>query len=242
MDNSECEDGAKNCKGTLNMNEITEKMTPEQAKLASKHDTPVGFRAALLYAAWKGSITTEEMVRAAVKYQEEWDQAGGAFPETEEQSAHQLRVEAFMRLAKQALPGKPTIPDPKVRELRARLILEEALEAAEALGCDVWVGDQIKQYHANPAAMKSGTIRIEASSHKPDFAEIVKECCDIAVVTTGTLSAFGVKDKIPHQIVDDNNLAKFGPGHSIRADGKLVKPPNHKKPDMQGEIDRQSGL
>lgn len=53
-------------------------MTKRQLALAKAHGTPEEFRAALLKAAWKGSITTEEMVDGALKYQNEWDAAGTA--------------------------------------------------------------------------------------------------------------------------------------------------------------------
>lgn len=37
-------------------------------------------------------------------------------------------------------------------------------------------------------------------------------------------------DVIPQQLVDENNLAKFGPGGYRRDDGKWIKPPGHKPP------------
>jgi predicted HAD superfamily Cof-like phosphohydrolase len=153
----------------------------------------------------------------------------------QERSDHQLRVEEFMRFAKQDVPMVPNLPSKEVRELRARLIIEEALETIAALGCEL---------HANgepvtAKGLKSGHAVI-SSSNAPDLVEIVDGCCDIMVVTTGTLSACGIRDVVPLKMVDENNLAKFGPGHSIRADGKLIKPPNHKAPDLGTEIERQT--
>jgi predicted HAD superfamily Cof-like phosphohydrolase len=40
------------------------------------------------------------------------------------------------------------------------------------------------------------------------------------------------------QAVDQNNLAKFGPGGHRREDGKWVKPPDHKPPDIAGLLDK----
>ncbi len=54
--------------------------------------------------------------------------------ELEEQSSHQQRVEHFMRQARQPLPEEPSIPSEEIRRLRAKLILEEALETIKALG------------------------------------------------------------------------------------------------------------
>ena len=155
-----------------------------------------------------------------------------------ESTEHQHRVDEFMSLAKQERPSKPTVPSEQVRILRAKLILEEALETIDALGCTLntkFVGA------VTTTEFKLGIAEISAT-HEPDLVDIVDGCCDVIVVTTGTLSACGVDDLVPQMLVDQNNLDKFGPGHSYRADGKLVKPPNHKAPDLQGELERQSKI
>lgn len=213
-------------------------MTEAQKTIACKHGTPDQFRHALLNAVTAGSITTEEMAHAYAKYILEWEACG------EEQSDHQQRVNHFMRLAKQDVPSAPTIPSPEVRALRARLILEEALETIDALGCTVTanvagmeMGEMIYE-KITAKGLKAGHVVIKAE-HDPDLTEIVDGCCDVMVVTTGTLSACGVNDAQPQRMVDENNLAKFGPGHTIREDGKLIKPPGHKAPDLAGEILRQ---
>lgn len=209
----------------------TNTMTKEQKLLKQTHGTPENFRQALYEAHSQGMIKSSEMTDAIEKYQIEWDRAGGVFNQTNDQSDHQLRVEELMRLAKQPIPNAPTIPDASVRTLRAKLILEEALEAVEALGIIVNT-DYIHIRRDNLV------FRVNPNAQL-DLSEIIKECCDIAVVTTGTLSACGVKDRVPNKLVDENNLQKFGPGHSYRPDGKLIKPPNHPKPDINAEINRQ---
>jgi len=163
-----------------------------------------------------------------------------------ESTEHQHRVDEFMRLAKQERPSKPTMPSKEVRVLRAKLILEEALETIEALGVKVTslaehLPDRDVYAEVSVDWMKTPGIYFEASG-EPDLTEIVDGCCDVIVVTTGTLSACGVDDAVPQMLVDENNLAKFGPGHSYRADGKLVKPPNHKAPDLKAELERQSKI
>ena len=50
----------------------------------------------------------------------------------------------------------------------------------------------------------------------------------------------GVNEAPIIAMVDNNNMAKHGPGSSIREDGKLIKPPGHKPPDIAGELKRQS--
>lgn len=131
---------------------------------------------------------------------------------------HQQMVDDFMRrIPGQEAPARPTLPDATVRRLRAALILEEALETIEALGFKATVTDNVRGL--NPAG-------------EPNLVEIVDGCCDLKVVTTGTLTACGVADVGPQLEVDVNNLCKFGPGHSIREDGKLIKPPDHPVPDL----------
>ena len=133
---------------------------------------------------------------------------------------HQQR----MQLANQELPTKPEIPNPGIRHLRASLILEEALETIEALGLGVWA----QQMHS-PLKM-AGVEITEARGLEPDLVAIVDGCCDLSVVTTGTLSACGVSDDAVQREVD---LNKFGEGYSLRPDGKLIKPPGHLPPDLR---------
>ena len=155
-------------------------------------------------------------------------------------SIHQQMVDAFMGgIPSQATPPIPIIPAPAVRELRARLILEEALETINAMGVTV-----IFSGIASTTIPKNGDFMTLlnrpdenwVAPHKfqadgeCDIVEVVDGCCDIKVVTTGTLTAFGVSDDAMQFEVDSNNLRKFAEGHTIREDGKLVKPPNHPNP------------
>lgn len=136
-------------------------------------------------------------------------------------SAHQKRVEAFMKLAKQDVPEKPTIPDTKLAMLRASLILEEALETITALGCEVLAERTFQVSKSNVSIV---------SVKEPDIVEVCDGIADLSVVSIGTLSALGIGDKKLLEIVDENNMEKFAEGHSWRADGKLIKPPNFKGP------------
>jgi predicted HAD superfamily Cof-like phosphohydrolase len=136
-------------------------------------------------------------------------------------SEHQKRVEELMRRAGQAVPTKPGIPSLEVRRLRAKLILEEAMETIEALGFEV---EQIAP---------GGELKLSEYG-EPNLVEIVDGCADIIVVTTGTLSAHGVADEAILKAVDENNLGKFGPGSYRREDGKWIKPAGHQPPDILG--------
>ena len=138
-------------------------------------------------------------------------------------TAHQQRIEEFMRKAGQEIPAKPIMPSQEVRRLRANIFLEEALETIEGLGFQV----VMKPF--------DGEIEVGPQVREPDIVEVVDGCGDLSVVTIGTLSAFGVKDEPILQAIDASNLQKFGPGSYRReSDGKWMKPPDHKAPDIMG--------
>lgn len=157
-------------------------------------------------------------------------------PNKWQRTQHQQRVEEFMELAKQELPNSPTEPSVEVRLLRAKLILEEALETIQALGVAIF----IEGYRANLLYEMTTATGCHLAACDPfNMVEAVDGCCDLSVVTIGTLSALGVADAPLIEAVDRNNLEKFGPGHTIREDGKLVKPPGHKPPDITAELVKQ---
>lgn len=147
-------------------------------------------------------------------------------------SDHQLLVEEFMRLASQDFPSMPGLPAEPVLLFRAKLILEEALETIRGLGyVPVWRDGGSDSGELTPELRKSGNA--------PDIIEIVDGCADVSVVTIGTLSALEIADVEILEAVDNNNLEKFGPGGHRRADGKWVKPPGHKPPDILGLLRKQ---
>ena len=146
---------------------------------------------------------------------------------------HQKNVQHFMQLACQNLPDKPTIPDAKIRELRCRLIMEEALEACNALGFNVFC-------KTNDPIKKDGFDFHEILDKQISLSEIAKELADLGVVgEDGTGLACGIDMEIVRDLVDENNLGKFGPGSYKDEYGKHCKPKNYPKPDIQKEIDRQ---
>lgn len=146
-------------------------------------------------------------------------------------SCHQQRIESFMRMAGQHVPVAPQVPPVEVRELRARLILEEALETIAALGFEAVIRRDYGPDYVQSIHQAEDVDAIDLQPNDAfDLVGTIDGCCDLSVVTIGTLSAFGVPDEVFLAEVDANNLAKFGPGHSVRADGKLVKPANHKPP------------
>lgn len=151
------------------------------------------------------------------------------------ESEHYKLVKAFMRKADQDVPDTPCIPDEKTRLLRAKLIFEEAMETIEALGVQI-------RAKGDPTPIQK--VAVIESSGEPNLVEIVDGCCDVIVVTTGTLLACGVKDEAVQRLIDESNLKKFGPGGYKAGPehpqpGRWVKPPDWKAPDIEGELRRQ---
>lgn len=152
-------------------------------------------------------------------------------------SFHQLRIEHFMRLAGQAVPDQPTELDEATRILRAKLILEEAFETIrEGLGIDIIImGGDDEGDTFDPL-----DFDLILKCTKPmNMVEFADGCADLSVVTIGSLSAAGITDGPLLEIVDQSNLSKFGPGSYRRDDGKWMKPPNFKPPDIAGILEQQ---
>jgi len=148
---------------------------------------------------------------------------------------HRERVAEFMRAAGQDAPDAPTVPDQETRILRAKLILEEALETVEALGVEVAVPG-----HSDAIWIDRDELRFEPREDGAvDVEGVVDGCADISVVTVGTLIAFGVDDEPILEEVDAANLRKFGPGSHRREDGKWIKPEDWTPPDIVGRLREQ---
>lgn len=144
-------------------------------------------------------------------------------------TAHQTRIREFLLRARQECPLIPMAPGDGVRRLRATVIFEEALEAIQALGFSVSVADGQDDHEVTAA---TAILTDAGFSGTHDLPEIIKECADLSVVAIGTMVACGVRDQWILELVDENNLAKTGPGATFREDGKILKPPGFQKPDI----------
>lgn len=152
------------------------------------------------------------------------------FIQVDERSEHQIAVDKMMRLIPgQGVPRFPVSLTPAQRLIRAKLIMEEVFElVCEGLGVKVLDEDyQILEFidlQFDPC----GDFNI---------VQMIDGCFDAKVVITGTLTAAGIPDLEGQALVDQNNLAKFGPGGHVNAHGKWIKPPNHKPPDILGFLE-----
>lgn len=171
------------------------------------------------------SLCTFDLLRAteeAEKNGEDGEFDYGQFMPTD----HCWSVGMFMYLAGQEIPDAPSIPSDEVRRLRAKLTLEEAFEAIEALGFKVTYKD------CDLGNQGENLTLVDLGAEAFDLEGVIKESLDQHVIATGTLLSCGVALTADLQReVDCNNLIKFRKdkdGHR-RADGKWVKPSDHPK-------------
>jgi len=122
------------------------------------------------------------------------------------------------------LPTKPTALTVEQAQLRLDLLFEEFQEAVAAAG-----------FHLEVHEDKTISVRpsLPTHAHPFDLTGFVDACADMGVIVTGSLIQCGVPDELVTDLVNENNLSKFGPGHSIRDDGKLVKPEGHPAPKFK---------
>lgn len=125
----------------------------------------------------------------------------------------------------------PGIIDRTDRELRARLILEEATEAIVALVGHVTAERMVSQ--------RLSEIEQGVGVVMQDTIEIAQELADVCVVTLGTAVAAGIDLAPVFDEVMAANERKVGPGARVREDGKLLKPEGWVGPDVAAVLARQ---
>jgi predicted HAD superfamily Cof-like phosphohydrolase len=124
---------------------------------------------------------------------------------------------------------EPGIPKYERCKLRVLLVLEEALELAEALGFEVYIqakgtGHQVQVHYAN---------------RNPDLVKAADACADLKYVTVGTENELGLADKAQYiwDAVHAANMNKAG--GPMRPDGKRQKPEGWTPADVAAIIFRK---
>lgn len=134
-------------------------------------------------------------------------------------------VEEFHRAMGLPVRTTPTMPSEAERLMRARLVLEEALEVVRALGCVA-------------APRWDGEIEVVVN-HQPDLTNVAHELNDLLYVAHGGLAEMGAPPGVFAEI-HRANMSKLGDDGKpvLRADGKVMKGPNYKPPDVAGVLAR----
>lgn len=116
----------------------------------------------------------------------------------------QIRVQQWMKAFGQDCPTQPIIPPLEIRKLRAKLILEEALETINALGfrliCErklTTLGLTREDYNSmfQLVSWQMDLDLNRLSIIEPNLIDIIDGCEDLKVVIEGTLVACGCLTK-----------------------------------------------
>lgn len=127
---------------------------------------------------------------------------------------------------------KPQVPSNERVRLRASLIVEETLEFLEACFDD---GDEARRALNNA---RDSLYEVMAAKPRVDLVAAADALADIIYVVEGTNLEFGIDGKEVFEEVHRSNMAKAG--GPVREDGKRLKPPGWKPPDVAGVLRRQS--
>lgn len=131
----------------------------------------------------------------------------------------------------QDAPNEPTVPDNLTRVLRVSLLLEEALEFAEASGIEITLKDDIR-----PITIDDLNYNIVG---EVDMVEVADSCSDVAVINAGNFTAYGLDGEPLMNEVCDSNDSKVTSGYR-RDDGKWVKGPSYRPANLAPLIELQS--
>jgi predicted HAD superfamily Cof-like phosphohydrolase len=115
-------------------------------------------------------------------------------------------IVTLMKQFDQEVKESPELPDSATRLLRARLVLEEALEFVRACGCSV-TADQ-------KTVIDDSAVELDPNS-TPDLVEYVDGCIDQLVVTYGALNAAGIEAQSAWDEVQRSNMSKAWPHCSV---------------------------
>ena len=144
---------------------------------------------------------------------------------TEKLYRPQEDIAELMRQYKQEVKSAPEMPEAGTRLLRARLVLEEALEFVRACGCTV-------SLEGGEAVLERIAVVTDPGG-VPDLVEYVDGCVDQLVVTYGALNAAGVLAQPAWDEVQRSNMSKAWP-HCSECDAVLEL-------DGEGELAHPAG-
>ena len=142
---------------------------------------------------------------------------------------NQKRVRKWMQDAGQECPDNPTMPSHEVRRLRARLILEEALETInKGLGLHAIVPDACCDHplKIDDVAFESGYADHhtgEITCLHPDLVELADGMADLQVVNLGTAVACGINLQPVFDEVCRSNESKYNWSYGDALEAEMSK-------------------
>lgn len=148
----------------------------------------------------------------------------------------QKRVLEFHLAFGQPAPSRFTpLRDPKILELRARLILEEALEFCAAAGVRVYTSPdhcfRIRSIEDVELVQNATLMSDDPGVFDAAMADALG---DIKYVADGAAVCMGLDLEPIELAIHRANMMKLGPDGKpiVRADGKCLKPEGWKPPDI----------
>jgi predicted HAD superfamily Cof-like phosphohydrolase len=121
----------------------------------------------------------------------------------------------------------PTLGSEADRKLRVKLIVEEALEFANAAG-----------YFVMAAVCNSEQQFEVVKLREPDLVEMADGLGDLDVVVNGGFHVFGLDPVAIGDEIQRSNMSKLGEdGKPIKTpEGRFVKGPNYQRPNLKAVI------
>jgi len=120
--------------------------------------------------------------------------------------------------------GSRSLPSLSRIRLAASLCIEEPIETLEGFGADPKIIARMKALAAEAVA--------SISRERCDIVEVADGLGDSDYVNEWARCEFGLDGEPIADEIQRANLAKFGPGSSFSATGKVQKPPGWTPPDI----------
>lgn len=147
----------------------------------------------------------------------------------------QKDVKEFHEAIGQPVNVTPTLSTEQDRILRARLILEEALELIYDMAVEVYVEPaEQRTYLTNLKYLEFDTSILR----EPNLTGMYKELVDLNYVVKGTGVVLGLDIDKGHQEVHRSNMTKVIDGHKDET-GKWRKGPSYEPANMNKVLDDQ---
>lgn len=129
-----------------------------------------------------------------------------------------------------------TVPEPKTRLLRFRLLLEEVMEFGRAVGVRGLADISEAEFAEIVREIRSESTMAEDA--KVDLVEAADALADIDYVTAGANLAFGFPARKVAAEVHRSNMSKLGADGRpmFGVGGRVAKGPNYTPPDIWGVL------
>ena len=128
----------------------------------------------------------------------------------------------------------PMVPSEDRRELRCKLIFEEALEFITASGANLCVnGEDVMLQNVSLIWV-----------NEPDLTEAADALADLRYVTDGAALEWGIPLEKCLREVHRSNMSKLGEDGKplLRADGKILKGPSYTAPQLEEILELYKGI